>query len=110
MGHRPACKMPRQDRAKQFMPFSALKGLDEALRKKEKLSVERIELSESMTEEINRKFLLLELGKMVTVTYFLDGEYVKLTGLVSVIDNTYRFLKIVNTKIHYDDIVDIEFN
>ena len=31
VGHKPLCKMPRQDRAKQFMPFSALKGLEEAL-------------------------------------------------------------------------------
>ena len=29
-------KMSRQERAKQFMPFAALKGYSEALRKKEK--------------------------------------------------------------------------
>ena len=29
-------KMSREDRAKQFMPFAALKGYPEALRKKEK--------------------------------------------------------------------------
>ena len=29
-------KMSRADRAKQFMPFAALKGYPEALRKKEK--------------------------------------------------------------------------
>ena len=28
-------KMPVEERAKQFMPFSALKGLDEALREQE---------------------------------------------------------------------------
>lgn len=28
-------KMPISERAKQFMPFAALKGLDEALRRKE---------------------------------------------------------------------------
>ncbi|MFR3391235.1 MAG: hypothetical protein ACLTT1_12025 [[Clostridium] scindens] len=30
-------KMSREDRAKQFMPFAALKGYPEALRKKEKV-------------------------------------------------------------------------
>lgn len=30
-------KMSREDRAKQFMPFAALKGYQEALREKEKL-------------------------------------------------------------------------
>lgn len=34
MGNRP--KMSREERAKQFMPFAALKGYQEALRKKEK--------------------------------------------------------------------------
>lgn len=34
MANRP--KMSREDRAKQFMPFAALKGYPEALRKKEK--------------------------------------------------------------------------
>ena len=29
-------KMSREDRAKQFMPFAALKGYPEAMRKKEK--------------------------------------------------------------------------
>ena len=34
MAYRP--KMSREERAKQFMPFAALKGYPEALRKKEK--------------------------------------------------------------------------
>ena len=44
-------KMDRADRAKQFMPFDALKGFREALAEKEKLveekkSTERAELTE----------------------------------------------------------------
>lgn len=109
MGHKPLSRMPRQDRAKQFMPFAALKGLPEAIAKKERITVRKIELSECMAEELNRKFLLLERGKMVTVTYYLQGEYVKMTGLVALIDNNYRILRIVDTKIHFDDVIDIEF-
>ena len=37
-------KMDREERAKQFMPFAALKGYTEALRKKEKSFEERMEL------------------------------------------------------------------
>lgn len=109
MAHKPLTKMSRQDRAKQFMPFAALKGLPEALAKKEKQIVQRKELSECMAEELNNKFLLLEKGKMVTVTYYLENEYVKMTGLVSMIDNHYRILRIVDTRIHFDDIIDIQF-
>lgn len=37
-------KMDREERAKQFMPFAALKGYTEALRKKEEDFEERMEL------------------------------------------------------------------
>lgn len=36
MASKPREKMPISERAKQFMPFAALKGLPEALEKKEK--------------------------------------------------------------------------
>ena len=39
-------KMSREDRAKQFMPFDALKGLQEALREKEIEYEQRKELTE----------------------------------------------------------------
>ena len=47
--------MNREDRAKQFMPFAALKGYPEALRKKEKIVVPKIELPEEYQEELERK-------------------------------------------------------
>ena len=35
MGKKPRTKMPREQRAKQFAPFQAVGGLEEALRKAE---------------------------------------------------------------------------
>lgn len=35
VGNKPREKMPLSKRAKQFMPFAALSGLDDALRQKE---------------------------------------------------------------------------
>ena len=35
MGHKPKHKMPIAERAKQFAPFAAIKGLEAALKKKE---------------------------------------------------------------------------
>ena len=46
MANRP--KMSREDRAKQFMPFAALKGYPEALRKKEK----EVEAQKEKTDDI----------------------------------------------------------
>ena len=37
---KPRAKMPNSQRSKQFLPFAALKGYEEALRKKE-LEIER---------------------------------------------------------------------
>ena len=107
MATKPKTKMPIPDRAKQFMPFAALKGLPDALAAKEKIAVEKMELSPEMYEELDRKMHLVERGKIITVIYFKDEEYLKLTGMVARIDPTSRILQIVNTKIAFDDILDI---
>ncbi|MDY4922519.1 YolD-like family protein, partial [Frisingicoccus sp.] len=79
-------KMSREDRAKQFMPFAALKGYSEALRKKERIIVPRRELSEEYGEELDRKLRQVQEGEMISVVYYCRGEYVRLTGKVAKID------------------------
>ena len=74
-------KMPREDRAKQFMPFAALKGFQEMLKEKERIVVPRMELSEEQKEELDRKLQMLKQNDIVTVVYFHDGEYVKVKGM-----------------------------
>ena len=56
--------MNRQERAKQFMPFDALKGLKEALKaKEEKLTrVAKRELSEEQQEILSEVITQLEKG------------------------------------------------
>ena len=105
MGNRP--KMSREDRAKQFMPFAALKGYPEALRQKEKIVVPRAEISEEYAETLDRQLRQIPKNDIVTVIYFCKNEYLKKTGMVSRIDETARVLKIVNTRILFDDIYDI---
>lgn len=100
--------MPIEDRAKQFMPFAALRGLPDALAAKEKVLVPKIELSPEMAEELDRQMHLIAKGKMATVIYFHNGEYIKITGLVARIDETSRILQIVNTKIPFADILQVE--
>ncbi len=107
MASKPKHKMPIEDRAKQFMPFAALKGLPDALAAREKITVPRIELSEEMAEELDRKMHCLIKGQIASVVYFNKDEYIKVTGMVARIDETSRLLQIVNTKIAFDDILDI---
>lgn len=100
-------KMSREERAKQFMPFAALKGYPDALRKKEKIVVPKMELSEEYQEELDHKLRQVHKNDMVTVVYFCNNEYLKLTGMVSRIDESSRILKIVNTRIAFEDLYDI---
>lgn len=100
-------KMSREERAKQFMPFAALKGYPEALRRKEKIVVPKVELSEEYQEELDQKLRMVHKNDMITVVYFHKNEYLKLTGMVSRIDETARILKIVNVKISFEDLYDI---
>lgn len=99
--------MSREERAKQFMPFAALKGYPDALRKKEKIVVPKMELSEEYKEELDRKLKQVQKNDMITVVYYEKNEYLKKTGMVSRIDETARVLKIVNTKIPFESIFEI---
>lgn len=100
--------MERSNRAKQFMPFDALKGFREALAEKERIIVPKKELSEERKSELNEKLHQLQRLDIVTAEYFCNGEYVQITGVVSAIDKAGRTLKIVNTKVPFDDISDLQ--
>ena len=43
----------------------------------------------------------------MTVEYFEKGEYIRVTGVVTRIDETSKVLKVVNTKIRFEDIGEI---
>lgn len=100
--------MDRANRAKQFMPFDALKGLRAALAEKERMIVEKKELSEEQKEELDRKLKRIEKQDIITVEYFDNGEYIRVTGMVSELDLSGRILKIVNQKISFDIISDLQ--
>ena len=96
-----------ENRAKQFMPFAALKGYEEALRAKEKIVVEKIELSEEKKAELDYKIQQIHKKDIITVVYFSKEEYIKIEGMVSRLDTDARILKIVNTKIAFEDIYEL---
>ena len=96
-----------ENRAKQFVPFAAVKGYEEALRAKEKIVVEKIDLSEERKEELDFKLHQIHKNDIITVVYFYKDEYIKIEGMVSRLDIDARVLKVVNTKIPFDDIYDL---
>lgn len=98
----------RTDRAKQFAPFDALRGLREELAKREKIIMDKVDLSEDMKEEINYALHSIRPNDIITVIYYSRGEYIKKCGMVSKFSATNRNIKIVDTTINFDDIVKIE--
>ena len=102
-------KMPIEERAKQFNPFAAVTGLDKALRKKEHEMglVEKRELSEDATEELDRALALLHDGDVVTAEYYSYGEYLTLTGPLSFASDGSRTVLIGDEPIAIEDLVRI---
>jgi len=108
VANRPKAPMLISERAKQFMPFAAVKGLTEALAKKDKVPVPKVEMSEESAEELNKKIHFIQKGMTVTVTYFCDDEYIQLTGRVVQLDDIFHTLRIGDTKIEFNDILDVD--
>lgn len=100
--------MDRADRAKQFMPFDALKGFQEALREKERVRVPRRSLAEEERAELDLELARIGKTDMIEAEYFQDGEYVRVKGMVSGINRREGWLQIVNTRIPFENIAGIE--
>ena len=100
----------KADRAKQFMPFAALKGYDELVKKQEKIISPRKEMSEYKADRLSSKLNLVKKGMVIKVLYYHKDGYIKTEGMVSRIDFTARHLTVIKTKIDFDDIHDIFFD
>lgn len=113
-------RMPRQDRAKIFAPFAALHGHAEQTHAQERITVEKIDLSQDDIDEINIIIQDMEekidLKQMVkaAVTYFVpdtertnEGYYATVKGKIDKIDVTFGKMLIDGQIINFDDIYNI---
>lgn len=100
--------MPRAERAKQFMPFDALKGLHDALKLKEyeHEKVQKAELSEEDAKRISNTLLNLKNKSEVSVIYFENGHKKSIHGKVK-LDIANKIIVVEGTKINLDDLIDI---
>ena len=100
--------MNKVARAKQFLPFDALKGLQEALREKEIEYEEKREIAEDTLNELNNKFNQIENGSYVTIKFYKNGKYSEIKGSVTNIDYIKKKIQL-NKKynINICDIIDI---
>ncbi|MBQ5810810.1 MAG: YolD-like family protein [Clostridia bacterium] len=103
-------KMPVQERAKQFAPFSPLKGLTAALmrRERQRVLVDKKLVSQDLAAENDRVLHLLAPGVMAEAVYYDNGEYIKKRGLVAEISARKKYVKIVDTVVGFEDLFEIK--
>lgn len=99
----------RGDRARQFLPFDALKGLQEALREKEIEFDERKELSEESIEELSTRLQMIERGDNIKLTYYHQKKYITIEGKVIDIKAVQKKLVLEGElRINFADIIYVE--
>jgi len=95
------------DRAKQFMPFAALRGYYDLIKQCERIKEPRKELSHSEADILSDKLNKIKKGMVVNLKYYNADFYDTISGYVSEIDKDFRTITIIKTKIKFDDIVDV---
>lgn len=98
----------RAERAKIFLSFDSLKGFSQMIKQKQRIVVERKELSLDSCDLLNYKVHQIKPGKMIKVIYYNQNEYVALEGMVAKVDlENRKSITIVNKEILFKDIVEI---
>ena len=99
--------MNRQERAKQFMAFDALKGLQEELRKKEIEYEQKKEISEWVLEKLEDELRKINIGEKVQVKYYKDGKYKTIVGIVKKINYVEKEIEINEEIINVNDVINL---
>lgn len=97
-------RMSRLQRAKQFMPFAALKGFEALLAAVAKPKEAQIELSEDQLEELNTVLQSIRCGDWVRVVYYDKHKYTELIGPVEVLNRRLQIVSVQGVEISFRDI------
>lgn len=105
-----AKKNDELNRAAQFLPFDALRGLGEELQSRidRRNRVERRELSEEDEDKISATLFSLNVGDVAKLLFFDDGCYIEAEGIIDNVDALRKTLTIGEKKIRYENIARIE--
>ena len=111
-------QMAREDRAAQFAPFAALTGYEAAVKETERLTEEKIQLSEEEKNALDQTLqAILQQpgpGVEITVTWFIPdtkksgGSYRTAAGIIKKADAFEQCILLQDgTRIPMDDILEI---
>ena len=98
----------RAGRAKQFLPFDALKGFQEALNAKQIKYEDKKELTEDSFTKLEEEWNKIDKDSIVKVKYYKNRGYVEIQGKIDKIDYTKKRIQINEENINVCDIIEIE--
>ena len=99
----------KMDRAKLFLPFDALKGLESAIKEKEEEQDIKKELTEESYIELENKLNRVEEGDRIKIKYYKNKKYVDISGIITKINYIKKKIQLDGTyNISISDIIDIE--
>ncbi len=98
-------KMTLLQRAKQFMPFAALKGFQELLEETAQYKESRKELSEEQLDVLDRQCKGLVIGNLVSVVYHNGRVYDTVQGRLQKVDTVYRTMTVGEVTVPMSHIV-----
>lgn len=110
MGTEKRMKMSLEDRAKQFLPFSAVRGLEEALQKKREalLFSDKPILAADGEKEIDSVLRTLKRGDKVEVEYYDGKGSVRVENYVKALLPEKATLLLETASILFDSILQIQ--
>ena len=97
-------RMSRLQRAKQFMPFAALKEFETLLAAVARPKEARVELSEDQIEELNKILQTVRCGDWIRVVFYDKHKYTELIGPVDVVNKRLQILTVQGVEIFFRDI------
>lgn len=96
------------DRARQFMPFAALKGYGELVRSQERTEKPCPTMTDERAAELSAAVAQLAKGDAVRLARCDRGRVVEEAGTVEEVDATLRTLRVSGRTISFDDLVSLE--
>lgn len=97
-----------EERARQFMPFAALKGYYDLIHEAEYVPEPRRPITEEHSRTLSETAAQVKPRVLVRAVYYREGAYRTITGVVSQISCDLRLIRIVKTTISFDDLWELE--
>ena len=101
--------MTREERARQFMPFDAMKGLRDALKEREEQHerVRRHDIPEMQKAANSGELSRIEKGMTVEIHCYRHFHDISFEGKVDDIDMSMKYIVVDEEKILFEDIYSI---